>query len=344
MALKVGVIGFGYWGPNLVRNFYKLDDTEIIGVADENLNKRQNFSKLYPYIKTHSNADELINNPSIEAIIIATPASTHYSLALKSLQAGKHVLLEKPMVRSLTELLTLIEIAQKKRLILMVDHTFLYNGAVHKIKEITQQSNFGKILSIDAVRINLGIIQNDMNVIWDLACHDLSVINHLVDQKPYSIQVNGISHLPNKIENIAYLCLRYKDNLMVNIHVSWSSPVKIRQMLIGGEHKMIMYNDIQPTDKLKIYEKNFTQISDEEKDKVLVDYRLGDVFIPKFNLIEPLFLLAKDFYDAIKLGKDPVANWQSGLKVISILEKADESLKNGGKEVKINIWDNLGQS
>lgn len=343
MSLKIGVIGFGYWGPNLVRNFYKLDDCEIIGVADANVDKQQNFTKLYPHIKVFSNPDDIINNPKIDAIVIATPASTHYKIALKALESGKHVLVEKPMVRKLNQLYELIDTAKKNNLVLMVDHTFLYNGAVHKIKEIASQDSFGKILSIDAVRINLGIIQNDMNVMWDLACHDLSVINHLVDEKPYSIQVNGISHLPNKIENIAYLCLRYESNLLVNIHVSWSSPVKIRQMLIGGEHKMIMYNDIQPTDKLKIYDKNFTQIPNEEKDKVLIDYRLGDVYIPKFNLAEPLSLMAKDFYDAITYGKEPVANWHSGLKVITILEKADESLKYGGKEVKITQWDNLGQ-
>lgn len=343
MGLKVGIIGYGYWGPNLVRNFHNLDDCEIVGIADKDIKQQENVRKAYPTIRVYGDAEDLILSKECNAIVIATPVSYHFEIALKALQNKKHVLIEKPIVTSVDQLYQLIEVAKKNGCVIMVDHTFLYNGAVRKIKQVTQQQDFGAILNIDTVRINLGIIQHDTNVLWDLACHDLSVINYLVDQKPYSVQVNGISHLKSGIENIAYLTLKYESDLIAHIHVSWSSPVKIRRMLIGGEHKMIVYDDIEPTDKLKIYEKNFTHISDQEKHDVLVDYRLGDVLIPKFNLAEPLSLMVKDFYNAVMHQKEPIANWKSGLNVVSILEQAQQSLKHNGKEVKIDLWDNLGQ-
>ncbi len=335
MRLKVGIIGYGYWGPNLVRNFYHLEGCTIEGIAEKDTAKQQLISKSYPTVTVFNDGKDLIINGNCDAIIIATSVLYHYELALLSLQYKKHVLIEKPIVTQTAQLKTLIDLAQKNNKVLMVDHTFLYNGAVRKIKEISKSDDFGKIINIDAVRINLGIIQNDVNVIWDLACHDISIINYLLDERPYSVQVNAISHLPNKVENIAYITLNYESNLIVHMHVSWSSPVKIRRMLIGGEHKMIVYDDIEPSDKLKIYEKNFVYISKDKKDEVLVDYRLGDILVPKFNLEEPLSLMAKDFYDAVINNKTPMANWQSALSVVSIIEKANESVIKGGVEVLI---------
>jgi len=333
LGLKVGIIGFGYWGPNLVRNFFNQDGVELSGVCDRDPSKLAVVNKLYPSIPVFRDSDDLISDINTDAIVIATPVSTHDPLAIKALKAGKHVMIEKPMATSTAYASQMIELAEKKNLTLMVDHTFLYNGALKKIKEIVSDKAFGNMLYIDSTRINLGIFQNDINVLWDLASHDISIIDYLVDEKPYSVQAIGASHTKNGIVNIAYLIMKYRSGLITHINCSWSSPVKIRQMLLGGQNKMIVYNDIEPTDKLKVYDQGFTYLSDEKRESVLVDYRLGDVYIPKFSLREPLAVMAEDFYLSISNGKMPVSSWKSGMEVVKILELAEESLQKRGEEV-----------
>ncbi|MCP4125058.1 MAG: Gfo/Idh/MocA family oxidoreductase [Bacteroidetes bacterium] len=333
MSLHVGIIGFGYWGPNLVRNFYNLEGTEVSGVCDLLPEKLTKVGKLYPTIPQFSDPDALINDPNTHAIVIATPVSTHFKLALQALNNGKHVLVEKPLVTSVEEAQQLIKVAQEKQLLLMVDHTFLYNGAMEKIKEIVHDPSFGNMLYVDSTRINLGIFQNDVNVLWDLAAHDISIIHHLIKEQPLSVQAIGASHTKNNIVNIAYLVLRFRSGLIVHISCSWSSPVKIRQMLLGGEHKMIVYNDIEPTDKLKIYDSGFTYLNDDRRNDVLVDYRLGDIYLPKFSAREPLSAMVEDFCSCILSGDEPISSWKSGLEVVRILEMAEQSLQNRGEEI-----------
>lgn len=332
--IKVGIIGYGYWGPNLARNVHQNNHMKLIAIADPISEKQQLAQKIYPNVHIFSNEDELF--PFVDAVIIATNVKYHFEIAKKALEQNKHVLIEKPGTISFSCLNQLSVIAKEKGLVLMIDYTFLYNGAVQKLNEIVHKESFGDITYIDSVRINLGIFQTEVNVIWDLASHDISIINFLLQKKPKSIKATGISHLHNDIENIAYITLNYNENLIVHIHCSWTSPVKIRQMLIGGTKKMVVYNDIEPTDKLRVYDFDFQSLDKQFKEKILVDYRLGDISLPKFGTREPLSLLTDDFQQAIKNKKEPVASIQRALIVSSILEAAQKSVKLNGEEININ--------
>lgn len=332
--IKVGIVGYGYWGPNLARNVNLNNSTELVAISDVDTQKLQNIKKLYPKVLLCTNVDEIF--PLIDAVIIATNVEYHYSLAKKALELNKHVLIEKPATNSLKKLVELYRIAIEKDRTLMIDYTFLYNGAVRKLNEIIHDESFGEITYIDSIRINLGIFQSEVNVIWDLASHDISIINFLLQKLPVSVQATGISHLKNSIENIAYITLNYIENIIVHIHCSWTSPVKIRQMLIGGKKKMIVYNDIEPTDKLRVYDFDFHALDQKFKNNFLVDYRLGDISMPKFETDEPLFLLIDDFQKSINNSSEPISSIHKGLLVSCILEAAQKSVKLNGKLVKIN--------
>lgn len=332
--IKVGIIGYGYWGPNLARNVHQNNHMKLIAIADLDATKQELAQKMYPSTQVVSNEDELF--PLVDAVIIATNVKYHFEIAKKALEHNKHVLIEKPGTSSFSHLNQLYEIAQEKGLKLMIDYTFLYNGAVQKLNEIIHQESFGEITYIDSVRINLGIFQTEVNVIWDLASHDIAIINFLLQKTPISVKATGISHLHNDIENIAYITLNYDENLIVHIHCSWTSPVKIRQMLIGGTKKMIVYNDIEPTDKLRVYDFDFQSLDKQFKEKILIDYRLGDISLPKFGTKEPLSLLIEDFQNAIKYKKEPVSSIQRAMIVSSILEAAQKSVKQNGEEIIIN--------
>ena len=333
--IKIGIIGFGYWGPNLVRNFNIQTDCRVEYVVDSREERLAIVNKSYPNIQTATFLDEVIENTEIDAIVVATPVYTHFDIAKKALMNGKHVLLEKPMTSSVSEAEELINIAIKCKKVLMVDHTFLYTGAVQKISSIIKNDLIGKLKYIDSTRINLGLFQPDVNVLWDLAPHDISIVNHVVDDKPYSVQAVGISHTKNNIENIAYLTLNYNSDMIAHFHCSWTSPVKIRRFLIGGEKKMILWDDMEPTEKIKIYDTSYSHSTDEDKRKILVDYRVGDIHVPKIPNKEALSELAKDFLSAISQGDEPISNYISGVNVIKVLEAAQISIKNGGKEVKV---------
>jgi predicted dehydrogenase len=333
--INVGIIGYGYWGPNLVRNFFANKDCTIKSVADQRSERLEQLAKLYPAINRIKDADDIINNPAIDAVVIATPVFTHYALAKRALANGKHVLLEKPMTSTVKEAEELIGLAQQKNLLLMVDHTFLYTGAVEKIKELVTKKELGNIKYIDSTRINLGLFQPDVNVLWDLAPHDLSILDFLIGEAPYSINATGVTHTNNNVENIAYLTVNYSSGFIAHFNCSWSSPVKIRMMLIGGDKKMILYNDLEPTEKIKVYDTGYDHKTDDEKKRVLVDYRSGDIYVPKVNTIEALHGMANDFITCISEQKTPRASSQLGLNVIKILEASNTSIKNNGCEVVI---------
>lgn len=333
--INIGIIGYGYWGPNLVRNFSVQSNGTVKMVADGRAERLTLINKNYPLINTSLSADELINDPDIDAVVIATPVFTHYELAKKALNNGKHVLLEKPMTSSVAQAMELINIAQQKNLVLMVDHTFLYTGAVQKMKELIQNGTIGTPRYFDSSRINLGLFQPDINVLWDLAPHDISILTYLISFKPYSINATGISHTHNQIENIAYMTVNYETDFIAHFDCSWTSPVKVRQTLIGGNKKMIVYNDLEPSEKVRIYDTGYDHKSDEDKNRVMVDYRTGDIHIPKLNNIEALSGVAADFINSIAASSVPLANSQLGIEVVKILEASQESIKNKGKEVII---------
>lgn len=335
--INVAIVGFGYWGPNLVRNFSSLPNVRVKKVVDLRAERLKVVSSLYPQVETSTQIDELWADNSIDAVIIATPVFSHFPLAKKALEAGKHVLLEKPMTDTVDHALELIDLAGKYQKVLMVDHTFLYTSAVRKMKELIDNGSVGKIKYFDSTRINLGLIQQDVNVLWDLAPHDISILDYLVKDVPVSVNATGVSHIHNGVENIAYLTVNYASNTLAHFSCSWSSPVKIRTMLVGGDEKMIVFNDMEPTEKIKVYDTAHSVSSDEDKRRVLVDYRVGDVYIPKLNNVEALSGMAADFIDAITNGSTPIASWQSGLNTIKILEAAQKSIKSGGAEVKIQV-------
>jgi predicted dehydrogenase len=334
--IKIGIVGYGYWGPNLVRNFLSVNHSSVQYVVDLRKERLDQVKRHYPSVVTTTNADEPLNDPSIDAIVIATPVFSHFDLAKKALQKGKHVLIEKPMTASSSEANELIELAQKNQKVLMVDHTFLYTGAVKKMKELVQRNELGRINYYDSTRINLGLFQPDVNVVWDLAPHDISILYYLIEERPVSVSATGISHLGNGIENIAYVTLHFQSNMIAHFSVSWSAPVKIRKILVGGEKKMILFDDLELTEKVKVYDTGYSAKTDEDKRSILIDYRVGDIYIPKLEIKEALAGVAADFVHSILNNSDPVSNWKSGLDVVKVLEASQISIKENGKETKLN--------
>jgi predicted dehydrogenase len=333
--INVALIGFGYWGPNLARNLSEHPDFNLNIIVDIDQKCIQKAKKRYPFLTVTSDIKNVFLNEEIDAVVIAVPIQFHFQYAKLGLENGKHVLIEKTGSFSVEEFAELKILAEIKNLALMVDYTFVYNGAVRKLKELVNQSDFGKIKYIDSTRINLGIFRQSVNVIWDLASHDIAIINFLIGQLPTSVKAEGISHTSNGIENIAYLTLKYEEKqLLVHLNCSWSSPVKIRTMLVGGENKMIIYNDIEATDKIKIYESNLN-LSDQSQHELLVDYRIGDIHIPKFDTTEPLYLLISDFHKSITQNQEPLSSSKFALDILIIIEAAQKSLRNNGEEISI---------
>lgn len=334
--INIAVVGFGYWGPNLVRNFNQLAESRVTWVCDMDENKRKRAEKLYPTLKTTPNYLDVLRDDAVDAVIIATPVKYHYDLAKQAIESGKHVLLEKPMCASVKEAKSLIDLAEKKGVILMVDHTFLYTPSVSAIKQFVSEGRLGNLRYIDSTRINLGLFQTDVNVLWDLAPHDISICRYLLNERPLGVQAVGVSHTENNLENIAYLTLFYPDNKIAHFNCSWISPVKIRQMLIGGDEKMIVFNDLENTEKIRIYDKGYVVLPESDRHQILVDYRTGDIQIPKIPQYEALSKMASDFCQSIQSGQPPVSDAQSGLEVVEILEAADQSLRQKGKQISLD--------
>lgn len=327
--LNVGLIGYGYWGNNILRNLLEQTTFGKVVVCDINPERLEKVKAVYSGIQVTNKVDELLTNPNIQAIIIATPTSTHFDLAKKALLHNKHVLVEKPISTSVTHAEELISIAASRNLILMVDHIYLYNPVVKQLKKYLNDDFIGKINYIDATRINLGIYQEDTNVLWDLACHDISIVNYLINEQPSGVRAIGKLNMTHSVEDVAYLFLYYPSGLLVQINSSWASPVKMRKMIIGGTRKMIIYDDIESTNKLIIYDYQNASVNDLNKSR-LIDYRLGDITMPKFEITEPLKSVVDEFYDCIIYGCPPLSNGENGLNVVRILEKAQESLRLNG--------------
>jgi predicted dehydrogenase len=332
--VNVGILGYGYWGPNLVRNFINVG-ANVKCVADMNPQRLSIAKSFYPTINITTNADDVINDKTIDAIVIALPISLHYEMAKRALNEKKHVLVEKPMTDSVDTSAELIELAQKNNKVLMCDHTFLYTGAVKKINQLIQDKHLGNFQYFDSVRINLGLFQNDVNVIWDLAPHDISILSYLYGIEPCSVSATGYSHTNNKVENLAYLTMFYQSGFIAHASVSWISPVKIRRILIGCEQKMVVYDDIEPTEKIKIYDSGYSVTSYDEENRIKVDYRTGDIFIPKLDTTEALKNMVADFIGAVVNNTIPISNAEFGYKVVKVLEAAEQSIKQNGRPVNL---------
>ncbi len=331
--MNVAIVGYGYWGNHLVRNFNNSENWNVEYVCDLDTNQLAKVSKLYPNIKTTSDFNEILSDPNISAIVISTPVHTHFELAKNGLLAGKHIWLEKPMTASVEESEELIAIAERNGLILHVDHTFIYTPAVRKIKEMLEKDELGDIHYFDSVRVNLGLFQHDVNVIWDLAPHDISILHYLSPKKVLSVRADGMAfHNFNdkKIESIAYLTVELEDNSIAHFHVNWMSPVKIRQIIIGGSKKMLVFDDMEPMAKLKIYDSGVSIQTRDDIYNALIQYRTGDMYSPAIQHYEALASECKHFYECIKLNKNTDTSGISGLYVVRILEAANKSLKNGG--------------
>jgi predicted dehydrogenase len=333
--IHVAVIGYGYWGPNLVRNFQGVENAQIVACCDLSVDRLAQAKAKYPMLRTTTDYDAVLTDSSIDAVAIATPVATHYAFARKALEHGKHVLVEKPIAASVAEAESLVEIADKHRLILMVNHTFIYTGAVRKMKEIVECGELGDLYYFDSVRINLGLIQRDVNVLWDLAPHDIAILDHLVEEKPTSICANGACHIGNGIENVAYLTVYFDSGLIAHFHNNWLAPVKIRTLLLGGSKKMILYDDIETSEKVKVYDRGIDVSTPEIVHRALINYRLGDMWAPKLDQTEALHLVASEFVNCIETGRRPLTDGMGGLNVVRILEAAEMSIKRRGREVKL---------
>jgi predicted dehydrogenase len=335
--VRVGLIGYGYWGPNLVRNFAEAPDSEMVAVSDLRPERIAKVKSRYPTIQTTTDYHQLLDDASIDAIAIVTPVSTHFELTRQALEAGKHVFVEKPLAETTAQAAWLVEEARRRRKILMVDHTFIYTSAVQKIRELVAGNHLGKIYYYDSVRVNLGLFQHDVNVLWDLAVHDLAIIDYVFDGlAPISLSATGMSHVPGEPENIAYLTLFFPENLIAHVHVNWLAPVKIRRTLVGGSKKMIVYDDLEPSEKVKVYDKGITVGNSLEKVyRMLIHYRAGDMWAPQLEMNEALQQEVAQFIQCIEHGRQPISDGEAGLRVVRILEAAADSLSRQGSLVTL---------
>ncbi len=338
--IRIGVVGYGYWGPNLVRNFVETQGAQVACVSDLRADRLALVSNRYPAIQTTQNVRELIENPAIDAVAIATPVSTHYELALRALQEGKHVLVEKPLASNTDQVQRLMDVARKRNLVLMVDHTFVYTGAVRKIRELVDSGGLGEIYYYDSVRVNLGLFQHDVNVLWDLAVHDLSIMDYVLPFRPCAVSATGLSHVPGGTENIAYLTLFFEGSQIAHIHANWLAPVKLRRTLIGASRKMIVYDDLDQGEKIKVYDKGITLNNHQNPEKLyqaLVGYRTGDMLAPQIDMTEALRREADHFVACIQQSAEPETGGSAGLRVVEILEAASQSMTQHGRPVELRL-------
>jgi predicted dehydrogenase len=332
--IKFGVVGYGYWGPNVVRNLDRMDEAEVLAVCDKSPTARRKAAKAYPEVRVTDNPADLMSSPDIDAIAVVTPVWTHYELAKAALQQGKHVFVEKPFTSSAEQAEELIELAERKNLKIMVDHTFLFTGAVQKIKQLLNEGALGKLYYYDSTRVNLGLFQHDVNVVWDLAPHDLSIIDHLLQRTPEAISATGQTHL-NGHEDVAFLTLYYPDKIIAHINVNWLSPVKVRTTLIGGEKKMLVWNDLEADEKIKIYDKGVKVTSREGLYDLLVHYRSGDMWAPQIEQVEALTRELAYFVDCIARDETPINDGQAGLRVVRMLQAANDSICKRGALIEL---------
>jgi predicted dehydrogenase len=327
--VNFGVIGFGYWGPNVVRNLASLEGSQVVAIAEVNPAARIRAQKAYPGVLVTPAASDVICSSEIDAVAVVTPVWTHYELVKAALENGKHVFVEKPFTSSASQGEELINLAQQKNLTIMVDHTFLFTGAVKKISELLDEGTLGKLFYYDSTRVNLGLFQHDINVLWDLAPHDLSIMDHLIKANPEAIVATGQSHL-NGCEDVAYMTLYFPGKVIAHINVNWLSPVKVRTTLIGGEKRMLVWNDLEADEKVKVYDKGVDITSREGVYQMLVNYRTGDMWAPQLEQVEALRKELTYFVDCVSSGQEPINDGHAGLRVVKMLEAASESLHKRG--------------
>ncbi|MFN3345663.1 MAG: Gfo/Idh/MocA family protein [Chloroherpetonaceae bacterium] len=335
--MKIAIVGLGYWGPNLVRNFQSLPNVKTVIGIDKDETRLHKAKQRFPNLELAHDLDDVLKSDEVTAVALATPVSSHYPLGKKVLEAGKHLWVEKPFTAKVSEAETLINLAEKKGLKIMVDHTFIYTGAVRKMKEIMESGELGDVYYFDSVRVNLGLFQHDVNVVWDLAPHDLSIMDYLLPQRPHSVSAVGSCHIGNDLENVAYLTVFFDKNLIAHFHVNWLAPVKIRKVLIGGSKSMLVFDDMENSEKVKIYDKGVDVKTKEGVYETLVQYRMGDMRSPKLDQTEALALATAHFLECIEQNKTPLTDGISGLNVVRLLEAAEKSIKQHGKEIKLHF-------
>ncbi len=336
--IKIGVVGCGYWGPNLVRNFRSLGDCDLKVMCDMNVQRLTHLRSLYPEVEGSMDYSHMLNGIGLDAVVIATSVKDHYPLAKASLLAGKHTLIEKPLASSAEQCEELVEIAEKNGLILMVGHTFLYSPAVRKIKEIVDAGDIGEIRYISARRLNLGLFQKDINVAWDLAPHDISIIQYIMDEQPVAVNCRGSAHITPGVEDVTTMCLSFRKQQTAVIQSSWLDPRKVREMTIVGSQRMIVYDDLAPLEKIKIFDSRVERPPHYDTfAEFHYAYHYGDVYAPYIKQEEPLKLECQHFLDCIQNGTVPLSDGKQGMQLVQILEASSESLKRGGGPVELPL-------
>jgi predicted dehydrogenase len=337
LAIKnVGVVGYGYWGTNLARVFMELPGARLSVIVEPNAQRAELARQRYPGVMIVERLEDALEDPALDAVAIATQVDTHFELAMAALKAGKHVWVEKPMTETSAQARLLVGEAERRNLTLLVDHTFIYSGAVGKMAEIVSSGDFGDVLYYDSMRINLGLFQRDVNVISDLAVHDFAILQYLLGETPAAVSASGMTHFEGVPENLAYVSLFYDSGIIAHANVSWLAPVKVRQVLLGGSKKMIVYDDISPSEKVKVYDSGVTFTSDpQEIYQRRVGYRTGDVWVPKINPTEPLRVAGENFLQCIETGAAPTTDGRFGLSVVELIEAATTSMNRRGEAVHI---------
>jgi len=332
--IRIGVIGYGYWGPNLVRNFADVRGVEVAAVADLDKAKLETVQRRFPTLKGTTNFQDLLNDASIDVIAVATPVSSHFQLGMAALKAGKHLWLEKPMTETALQAHQLRAEAERRRRVLFVDHTFIYTAAVQKMGEIIRSGELGRMYYYDSIRVNLGLFQRDVSVISDLAVHDFSILDYLLDEYPVAVSASGINHFPGTPENLAYITLFYDSGTIAHVNVNWLAPVKVRQILIGGSKKMITYNDLESSEKVRVYDKGIDFTDDPQQIyQMRVGYRSGDMWAPRLDATEALRVAVEHFVDCIEHSTQPRTNGHLGLRVVELIEAATSSMRGRGETV-----------
>jgi predicted dehydrogenase len=337
-VISVGLIGYGYWGPNLARNLARSKKLEHLSIADQDPSRREEAARSFPSATVVDGIKDLLKPGGPDAIAIATPLSTHFELAMEALAAGRHVLIEKPIAASAEEAAQLIEFADKQGLTLMVDHTFIYSSPVSEMARLVERNALGSIHYFDSVRVNLGLFQHDTNVLWDLAVHDVSIMEYVLPQRPIAVSATGLSNLPNQHENVAFMTLFFEgDRTIGHVHVNWLAPAKIRQTVLCGREKMVVYDDLQPAEPIRIYNKGVDLVRDPDSVRErLVSYRVGDVLSPHLKAQEPLGRCIDHYLDCIETQAEPITSGAFGLSVVQVIEAAEKSLKRRGECVEID--------
>jgi len=339
--INIGVVGYGYWGPNVARNFNDTPGARVVAISDADERSLLRAEQSYPTARIIRDSTELIKAPDVDAIAIVTPVSSHFEIAKAALSNGKHIFIEKPFTASVVQAEQLIELAEKKRLKIMVDHTFLFTGAVKKIKELIDDGVLGDLYYFDSIRVNLGLFQKDINVVWDLAPHDLSIMDYLIDKDPTAVMATGVAHFNNALEDVAYITIYFPGNVIAHLNVNWLSPVKIRTTLIGGQKKMLVWNDLVSDEKIRVYDKGvegLDGLDPESKERAYglrVSYRSGDMWAQRVNQVEALKGEAAYFIDCINNNINPRNDGNAGLRVVRMLEAIIKSLSQGGTLVRL---------